>query len=219
VRKLLQQKSIMSKKKFTLIVLTIVGLVIASALCKMRYSYPFQQFFDWKHCYGEATDEELVVHNAAVTLVPTIHKNTPGVKLSVLMQNTTYLNLEDLMYKFELWYETSGAKIQYKGIFSDLNVTSFSDESNTTLIEIEKPLHVEYDGNYEASIVLFYYRNITGSVPLRREMDEKLCVDVKFRFIFDRENVSLWNKGVHENKEQKQVVESNSSEQKPKDEF
>jgi hypothetical protein len=176
-----------------LVIITVVAITNSAAAALIKSSFPNEQSREWRHCYGEPADSSITVQAAVVTFVQTIHENTPGIKLSIFMNSTESIDTLNslLLFKFELWHEHTGAKIQYKGEFVELNVVPVN--GNETLIEIERPLHVDYDGVYEASLVFYNYKNIEGTD--RKEMDEKMCIDLKFKFFYDKDNLKQWTKG------------------------
>ena len=195
-----------TRSLFALIILFMTVVMVHSMIPSSAKSIPYQQARDWRNCYGEQTDESIQVVDAVVTFVPTAHANTPGIKLSVWFNSTMNTQLQSLLYRFELWHEHTGAKIKYRGDFEEIFVTTNSDDSH--LIEIARPLHVDYDGVYEASIVLYNNKPIEGLDVPRTEMDEKLCVDVKFKFFLDKENLAQWHdKTAQVNKEERQLVD------------
>ena len=126
----------------------------------------------------------VVIQSASITFVDRADK-VPAIKFTAKLESEQVekLDRERLLYKLELWHESTGAKIRYRGNFTDLEVVSAEEENSSMVkLEVSKPLHVEYDGNYEATLVLFYYRAVPGKVPPTQEMDERLCADVKFSF-------------------------------------
>lgn len=181
---------------------TTTAAASAIPIAKMRDTKSGDTFHNWKHCYGSllVQDEEIGgfhMQHAYLTYVEDdtyYHGQLPGVQFSAVFARKEWekVKKDGLMYKLELWHEQTGARIRYRGNWTDLQVSAVvaidekksekSEKSEEVKLQIVKPLHVEDNGKYEATFVLFYYRDVPGTSPPRREMDERLCTDVRFTF-------------------------------------